>query len=150
MRLSTLDRKILNAIQNDFPLEPRPFATLSRRLGIGEKDLLQRLRRFRRECLIAGLAARLNHTKMGFHSTLVGLRAPPDRIEKIARIISRYPEVTHCFLREGDHNLWAVFIYSQDRQLKQFLDRLSEVLGKHNILNLPTRRKFKLRTRLKI
>ena len=34
--LQDLDRELLNAVQWDFPLEPRPFAALGERLGIDE------------------------------------------------------------------------------------------------------------------
>ena len=33
-QLEALDRELLNAVQWDFPLEPRPFAVLGERLGI--------------------------------------------------------------------------------------------------------------------
>ena len=32
-QLEALDRELLNAVQWDFPLEPRPFAVLGERLG---------------------------------------------------------------------------------------------------------------------
>ena len=36
-QLEALDRELLNAVQWDFPLEPRPFAVLGERLGIPER-----------------------------------------------------------------------------------------------------------------
>src|SRR5688572_6320006 len=36
--LDDLDRELLNAVQWDFPLDPRPFAVLGERLGISEPD----------------------------------------------------------------------------------------------------------------
>ena len=42
--LDDLDRELLNAVQWDFPLEPRPFAVLGERLGIAEPEVRERVR----------------------------------------------------------------------------------------------------------
>lgn len=150
MRLSTLESKILNDIQSDFPFAPQPFKILSNRLGIGEETLIQTLKQLKDKGIIRNFAASLNHTKLGFRSSLVGLRVSSKITESLAKEIIRYPEVTHCFLRAGDYNLWSVFIYSKKERLRQFLNKLAKEIGEENILNLPTKKKFKLNTRLKI
>ena len=38
-----LDRRIINALQGDFPLSPEPYAEAAARLGISEAELLARL-----------------------------------------------------------------------------------------------------------
>lgn len=100
--------------------------------------------------IIHSFSGHLNHKKLGFASTLIALKVPLEKVESVARKLINYPEVTHCFLRQGEYNLWVVFIYSKKQRLKDFLDRLTEQLGKENILNLKTLRQFKLETRLKI
>ena len=37
--LEELDRELLNAVQWDFPLEPRPYAALGERLGLSEPEV---------------------------------------------------------------------------------------------------------------
>ncbi len=150
MRLSTLESKILNNIQSDFPIVPQPFKILSDRLGIEEEALIQILKRLKDKGVIRNFAIGLNHKKLGFRSSLIGLKVSSKRIESVAKNIIRYPEVTHCFLRRGDYNLWSVFIYSKKERFKQFLDKLAKRVGRENVLNLPTKKKFKLSTRLKI
>ena len=44
-QLEALDRELLNAVQWDFPLEPRPFAVLGGRLGISEPEVRERIAR---------------------------------------------------------------------------------------------------------
>mgnify|MGYP001605032448 CR=1 FL=1 len=150
MRLSTLESKILNIIQSDFPLVPQPFKILSNRLGIKEETLIQILKRLKDKGVIRNFAVGLNHKKLGFRSSLIGLKVSSKRIESVAKNIIRYPEVTHCFLRRGDYNLWSVFIYSKKERFRQFLDKFAKRVGRENVLNLPTKKKFKLSTRLKI
>jgi DNA-binding Lrp family transcriptional regulator len=150
MRLSTLESKILNNIQSDFPIVPQPFKILSDRLGIEEETLIQILKRLKDKGIIRNFAIGLNHKKLGFRSSLVGLKVSSNMVESVAKEIIRYPEVTHCFLRAGDYNLWSVFIYSKKERFRQFLDKFAKRAGRENVLNLPTKKKFKLSTRLKI
>lgn len=149
MRLSAIDRKILNLIQEDIPFSPEPFKILSKRLRINEEEFLQRLKRLKDRGIIRNFGARLNHKKLGYESSLIALRVPSSQVESIARRITDYPEVTHCYLREGEYNLWLVFL-SLNKKLSDFLNRLAEEVGRENILNLPTKKQFKLRTTLKI
>jgi DNA-binding Lrp family transcriptional regulator len=150
MRLSTLDRKILNCIQRDISFNSNPFKALSVQLKIKEAELLRRLRRLKQRGIIRSFAAHLDHKKLGFASSLIGLRVSQDRVEYIARRLIDFPEITHCYLREGEYNLWAVFICSNKRRLKGFLTELAQWIGPENILNLPTMKRFKLKTRLEI
>ena len=149
MRLSTLDRKILNCIQEDIPLEHKPFRILSHRLGIKEEKLIKRIKHLKDKGFIRRFSASLDHRKLKFRSTLLGLKVPGNKVESIAQDIAEYPEVTHCYLRKGAYNLWAVFLY-QNGRLKKFLNKLNKEIGRENILNLVTKRQFKLKTRVRL
>lgn len=149
MRLSAIDRKILNCIQDDIPLKVRPFKVLSSRLGVKENILLGRIKSLKSKGIIRRFSASISHSKLKFKSTLIALRVPQEKVEPIAADIASYPEVTHCYLREGDYNLWAVFIY-KNGNLTRLLKRLNREIGKKNILNLKTKKQFKLNTRIRV
>ena len=150
MYLSATDRKILNLIQGDIPLSTQPFKILSSRLGIAENEFLQKIKRFKKGGVIRHFSASLNHKKLKFKSSLIALKVPLNRIESIANSAIEYPEVTHCYLREGEYNLWVVFLCLEDKKLKKFLNKLAKQVGKENILNLPTKRQFKLNSKLRL
>lgn len=149
MRLSAIDRRILNTIQENIPFSARPFEALAEKAGIGEAYLLKKLTELKKKGLIKDYAARINHKKLGYKSTLVGLKAPADMLERIAKEIIIYPEVTHCFQRKGEYNLWVVFIY-KNRRLESILRKIAKSVVRRDILNLKTVRKFKLKTRLEV
>lgn len=150
MRLSTIDRKILNCVQKDISFSSRPFKILSEKLRISEKELLTRLKQLSRDGIIRNFGASLNHKKLGFLSSLVAAKVPSDKVDSIAAKITEYPEVTHCYLRQGEYNLWIVFLCLKKRRWTQFLHKLTKWVGKENIMNLPTRKQYKLKTRLPI
>ncbi len=149
MRLSTLERKILNCVQQDIPLTDQPFKILADRLGIEEGELLGYIRNLKDKGIIRSFAAGLNHRKLGFKSSLVALKIPEDKSNEIAKGLIKYNEVTHCYLREGEYNLWVVFIY-KNGTLKEVLDKLAKRIGRDNILSLPTRKQFKLKTTIRL
>lgn len=148
MYISTLERKILNCLQEDIPFASKPFKILSKRLGIKEDELLKQIRRLKKNGVIRNFSSHLNHRKLGFTSTLIALKVPFNKVDSLAKKIIRYPEVTHCYLRQGEYNLWLVFITSEKEKLRKFLGRLTAALGRQNILNLETKRQFKLKTAL--
>ena len=52
MRLSTIDSEILNCIQEDIPLESKPFEALAKMLGIEEDRLLKGISRLKDKGII--------------------------------------------------------------------------------------------------
>ena len=57
MTLDTMDKRILDIIQTDFPLESRPYAIIAERLGITEQEALDRVNALRKSRLIRRLGA---------------------------------------------------------------------------------------------
>ena len=147
MRLSAVDRKILALIQEEIPLVARPFKVMADKIGIEEKELLEKIAEFKSKGFLRNFHAGLNHAKLGFKSTLLAMKVPDEKMGNLVKEIVRYDEITHCFLRDNEYNLWVVFIYRNDA-LTKFLEKISAKIGKDNILNLKTLKKFKLNTKL--
>ncbi|MFQ5952566.1 MAG: Lrp/AsnC family transcriptional regulator [Candidatus Omnitrophota bacterium] len=150
MKISAIDRQILNHIQEDIPFVPEPFKVLSKNIGIEEEELIKRIKRLKSRGLIRTFAAGLSHRKLGYKGTLIALKIDPSRVEAIAAELSNYDEVTHCYLRKGQYNLYLVLICQNKEKMQEFLGKLRKLAGEENILNLVTKKQFKLKTRLKI
>ena len=43
--IDDIDRNILNQIQSDFPITPRPYRTIAEELGLTEDEVLKRVLR---------------------------------------------------------------------------------------------------------
>src|SRR5262245_46541877 len=56
-QLEDADRELLNAVQWDFPLEPRPYAVLAERLGTDEADVRARVARVKELGVLRQLSA---------------------------------------------------------------------------------------------
>src|SRR5207302_4482012 len=86
-QLEDLDRELLNAVQWDFPLEPRPFAVLAERLGIDEPTARARVQKVKDADVLLQLSAIFDTRALGYTSALVAAKVDPDRIDEAAAAV---------------------------------------------------------------
>jgi DNA-binding Lrp family transcriptional regulator len=151
MPMDDLDRRILDALQNEFPLAERPFDVLAERLGLEPEQLWRRVERLREQGVIRRLGASLDSRRLGYRSTLAAVRVAPELVGRAAGLIGRYPEVTHSYLREHPFNIWFTLIAADDARIETILNEIRAALSlaPSDILNLPVRRLFKLDARFR-
>lgn len=143
-QLDGLDRQLLDIIQTDFPLVPRPYAELGQRLGIAEEQVLERVRALRARKIIRRLGANFQSAKLGFVSTLCAAKVPEGKLEAFIGEVNAQPGVTHNYLREHSYNVWFTLISPSREQTREILHGISARTG-IQILDLPATRLFKIR-----
>lgn len=106
--LDSLDRQILNRLQDGLPLEPRPFLTVAREIGCSEQELIERLQRL----LGGGIATRfgpfLDAEAMGGAFCLCAIAVPEGRLNEVAATVNGFAEVAHNYQREHRLDMWFV------------------------------------------
>ena len=144
--MDNLDYRILEALQNDFPLSERPYDVLCRKLKIPYNQLMDRLELLRANGVIRRIGASLDSQKLGYSSTLAAVSIDHDLVNKAAEIISKFPEVTHSYLRSDRFNIWFTVIASDNERIEAILEHIQSALSLESsqILNLPMKRLFKL------
>jgi siroheme decarboxylase len=150
--MDTLDSRILDALQNDFPLCQDPYGLLMSELGISSDELWSRIQRMLADKVIRRIGASIDSHKFGFCSTLAAVSVTPAAVERAAEIIGQFHEVTHSYLRRDDFNIWFTIIAPDSRRIDDILDqiRCSLSLKDSQVLNLPLKRLFKLDTRFNL
>jgi DNA-binding Lrp family transcriptional regulator len=143
--MDDLDRAILNRIQSNFPLVPRPYQFLAEDLGLSEKELLNRLVQLKENGVIRRIGGNFVPEKLGFVSTLCAAKVPKSRIDAFAKIVNRYPGVTHNYMRDNQFNVWFTFIAPSMAEIEENLKKISEETGITEILNLPATKVFKIK-----
>jgi siroheme decarboxylase len=138
------DKRLLNAIQADFPLSGRPFHTLGTSLGLTEADIISRIALHKRQTLIRQIGGIFDTRSLGYRSSLVAMRVRPDRVEAAARVVSAHPGVSHNYERNHEFNLWFTIAVSPGSDLLWTVDRLHEMAGAESTRMLPTLRLFKI------
>jgi DNA-binding Lrp family transcriptional regulator len=150
--LDTLDRQLLEVLQDDFPLAPRPWREIGDRIGIPEGEVLRRVRRLTGEGIMLTVSPVLESARIGLAaSTLVGMRVPPDRVDRFASIINREPGVSHNYLRDHDYNLWFTLAAPDGADLRRTVEEIAARTGVSpaDLLDLPAVRRFKIGVRFR-
>ena len=112
MSLTEMDKKIINGLQGDLPIESRPFASIAQRLGIKEEELLKHIKNFIENGIIRRFGATIFHHRSGFEANaMVAWKVPSDRLKEVGEIMATFPEVTHCYARIT-HSNWPYNLYA--------------------------------------
>lgn len=139
-QLDAIDRHLLDDFQHDFPLDPRPYAAMAKRLGIAESEVLSRLERLRQKGTVSRVGAVIRPHAVG-HSTLAAMAVPPDWLEHVAEMVSGYAEVNHNYQRDHRLNLWFVVAATGRDEVQVVLDDIARRTGL-DVLDLPMVEQF--------
>lgn len=111
--LDPTDRAILNALQEGFPVTPRPFDDAGAALGISGDDLISRIARLRDIGAITRFGPFFDAAAMGGAFCLCAMAVPADRWDEVLTMVNARPEVAHNYERSHALNMW--FVLATDR-----------------------------------
>ena len=147
--MDELDRKILDAAQREFPLAADPYALLAERVDSDAETVFARVMALLDDGTIRRLGAVWDSRRLGFATTLVALRVPPERVAEVAALVSRYGEVTHNYERRCEWALWFTLVARDAARIDEILAevRRDAGLGDADMMNLPAKQVYKIDAR---
>jgi DNA-binding Lrp family transcriptional regulator len=146
--MDAADRELLNEVQADFPVEPHPYRVVGERLGMSEGEVLERISNLKKEGIIRRFGASINSRRVGFFSTLLAARVPPESFDSFVRTVNACPGVTHNYERKHAYNVWFTLISPSRDEKDRTIAELVEKTGVP-ILELPAKQIFKIRVDFK-
>jgi DNA-binding Lrp family transcriptional regulator len=146
--IDELDKKIINLIQGDLPLDPRPFALLADKISITEDEFISRVKSLAESGVIRRFGATLYHKKAGIRSNaMVAWFVPEDRIEEAGKELAGFKEVTHCYQRmpqkDWHYNLYTMVHGESDEGCRKIAGLMSRQVGIENYILLFSEKEFK-------
>ncbi|MFV8825428.1 Lrp/AsnC family transcriptional regulator [Thauera sp. WH-2] len=102
------DRRIINALQGEFPLSETPFAEVARTLGLGEEEVIVRLRSLLEDRVLTRFGPMFQIERMGGAFCLAAIAVPEALWERTVEAVNAFPEVAHNYRREHALNMWFV------------------------------------------
>jgi DNA-binding Lrp family transcriptional regulator len=107
-----LDRKLLSAIELGVPIVTHPYRQIACEIGIGEADVIHRLRRLAAAGIVTRFGCVVRHRALGYTANAMTVWDVPDA--RIADIVERFvgnPGVTLCYRRPRRLPDWPYNIF---------------------------------------
>lgn len=142
--MDNIDKKLLNVLQKEFPLTERPFLEVAKKCGIGEEDVIDRVRKLKEVGIIRRIGAIFDGTKLGRVSTLCAARVPENELDSFVEVVNSFPGITHSYRRDNAYNVWFTLNAENEQEIEKILARLKTETGVENILSMKSERIFKI------
>jgi DNA-binding Lrp family transcriptional regulator len=150
--LDETDKRLMNMLQSNFPLDPEPFALVAAAAELDLSDVLARTQRLLDGRIIRELTPIFDTRALGYESMLVAAKVDSENPQRAARIVNAHPGVSHNYLRTHDFNMWFTIATPPDSELglKGTLEALMEETGAESMRELPTLTLFKINMNLEM
>lgn len=110
--MDALDKKIIQAMQDEFPLVEEPYKEIAERIGITQDELIEKLSRYKRSGKIRKMGAVLRHREVGFAANVLAVwMVGEECIEEVATVMAANPSISHCYDRNTLPN-WPYNLYT--------------------------------------
>jgi siroheme decarboxylase len=147
--LDALDRRIINTLQDGFPVCERPYAQVAAQLGTDEQTLIGRLGRLLDERFLTRFGPMYQAERLGGAFSLVAMRVPLEDFERVAGIVNGFTEVAHNYEREHEFNMWFVLATETPQAIAEVLKRIEQASG-YPCYNMPKLDEYYVRLRLSV
>lgn len=131
IEISTLDRRILKALQEDGRMT---IQALSEKIGLSPSPCLRRVRQLESAGIISGYSASIDQKAVGLPvSVFVSIkleRQRADNLDAFAAAISRWPEIMECYLMTGQFDFLLRVVCANLEAYEHFLrEKLTQLDG---------------------
>ena len=97
---------LLYELQENFPIEVRPYLSIAKNLGLSEDDVIRMLREEKEKGILRQTSAIFDTKKLGYSSSLVAFKVTNEHIEEAVKILNSHPGISHNYERNHDFNIW--------------------------------------------
>ena len=115
--LDDTDRRLMNLMQSEFPLDPEPYAKLAAAAELPVEEFMERTRRLLDGRIIREITPIFDTRALGYSSMLVAAKVDHEYPHRPATIINSHPGVSHNYLRDHEFNLWFTIATPPDSRL---------------------------------
>ncbi len=145
--LDDTDRRIVNTLQEGFPLSPRPYAEVADRLDLTEAELIARLARLIERGALTRFGPFFDAEAMGGAFCLCAMAVPAARFDEVMTQVNARAEVAHNYERAHRLNMWFVLATETPEGIEAAARAIEEETGLR-VFRFPKEREFFIRFRV--
>lgn len=127
--LDETDRVLINMLQGDFPLVRNPFADVGVRLGIDERQVIDRLQRLLDQRVLTRFGPMFQIERIGGAFCLAAIRVPEADFERVTAEVNAFAEVAHNYRRDHALNMWFVLATETPQGIAATARRIEAATG---------------------
>jgi DNA-binding Lrp family transcriptional regulator len=146
--MDDIDRRIVNALQDGFPVCERPFAQAASGLGLSEDELIARVDRLLADGTLTRFGPLFDIGRLGGTFVLAAMQVPDAQFDRVAAIVTAQREVAHNYAREHAFNLWFVLAAASEADVDAAIARIEGESGLV-VYAFPKQREFFVDLRLR-
>lgn len=124
----SVDLRLLNTWQHDFPLVEQPFDHIAQALDLNQAEVLLACQRLQDQGAISRIGGVFSPSAGGA-ALLAAMAVPPERLEAVAAQVSAHPGVNHNYEREHAFNLWFVMTGRDAASVEMAMQALEQATG---------------------
>jgi DNA-binding Lrp family transcriptional regulator len=106
------DRNVLGAIEEGLPLTPRPYRYAGGKIGLGEGEVIARMRKLAETGVVSRFGCVVRHRSLGYTANAMAVWDVPDEIVgRVAHRMTGDPRVTLCYRRRRRRPDWPYNLF---------------------------------------
>ncbi|MDD2739590.1 MAG: AsnC family transcriptional regulator [Methylomonas lenta] len=127
--MDDIDKRIINQLQQGFPVCESPYSRVAQQLGISEADLISRLQSLLAEGVLSRFGPMYHAEQMGGALSLAALKVPEEDFAAVTDIVNAFPEVAHNYARNHSLNMWFVLATERPEQIQNVIEAIEKQTG---------------------
>ncbi len=144
--MKNLDKKLINLLQDGFPLTPRPFLTVAEQLSekgteITETEVMHSIQALLDEGILSRFGPMYQAERMGGGLTLAAMKVAEEDYERVTDQVNAFSQVAHNYRREHELNMWFVLATESPEEIEDCIDEMEAITGYH-VFNMPKKEEF--------
>jgi DNA-binding Lrp family transcriptional regulator len=111
--MDPVDVRLLRELEQGLLLVPAPFEEIGKRLGLGDDEVMERIRHLKEAGIIRKFRARIDQRKVGITANaLVAWKSLKADDRDLGKLLAAFPFVTHCYERKPVPGRWEYTHYT--------------------------------------
>ena len=124
-----VDRRLINALQGEFPLVEQPYAAIGAMLGLSEDEVIARLNSLLEDRVLTRFGPMFQIERMGGAFCLAAMAVPEADWERVVDAVNSLPAVAHNYRRTHAFNMWFVLATASPEGITDAAARIETLTG---------------------